>query len=81
MNTSVTEVVTIYSDQYEELHDLFKQLKVPYREEDVRTFSAAYKRNYPYLSQVERKRVEWLVDLMIERLERKELASLIFGVF
>jgi len=79
--SAAPEIVTIYSDEYEELHDLFKQLKAPYNENAIRVFSAAYKKNYAALSQVERKRVEWLVDLLIERLEKKELASLIFGVF
>ena len=76
-----SNVTPILSPNYTELHGLFKSFNPPHEEQDVRAFSAAYRRIYPTLAREERKRAEWLVDLMIERIERKELAELIYGVF
>jgi hypothetical protein len=69
------------SDEYSELYQLFESFQPPYREADVRAFSRVYRRIYSSLSREERRRAEWLVDLLIERLEKKELSSLIYGVY
>ena len=53
----------------------------PYREGDVRAFGTIYARIYKDLPRDERQRAEKLVDLVIEGLERRESAALIYGVF
>jgi|GEM_PF-889554 len=80
-STSPSSTGQSLSDEYSELHQLFNSFHPPYRESDVRAFSLLYRRIYPYLPREDRRKAEWLVDLLIERLEKKELSSLIYGVY
>ena len=70
-------VQTIHSEGYEELMQFCRNLSAPHSEHDVRAFNAFYRCIYPGLSRDERRRAERLVDLMIDGLESRELASLI----
>jgi hypothetical protein len=74
------KVTPIHSAGYEELMQFCRQLTAPYTEHDIRAFNALYRCIYPRLSREERRRAERLVDLMIDGLASRELASLIYGV-
>lgn len=73
-------VTPIHSDGYEELMSFCRNLTTPYTEHDIRAFNAIYCCIYQGLSREERRRAERLVDLMIDGLESRKLASLIYGV-
>lgn len=75
-----SNVKPIHSDGYEELMEFCRNLSAPYTEHDVRAFNAIYRCTYRSLTREERRRAERLVDLMIDGLESRELAPLIYGV-
>ena len=74
------EIIAIQSQQYDELDRLFNSFTSPYTEDDVRSFSALYRRIYFKLRREERVRAEALVDRMIDGLVDQDLSSLIYGV-
>lgn len=74
-------VTPMFSEQYTGLVNVFQAMSPPYREGDVRAFGTIYARIYKDLPRDERQRAEKLVDLVIEGLERRESAALIYGVF
>lgn len=73
-------VKPIHSAGYEELMQFCRHLTAPYTEHDVRAFNAIYRCTYRNLTREERRRAERLVDLMIDGLESRDLAPLIYGV-
>lgn len=79
MSTNL-KVRPIHSDGYEEIMQFCRNLTAPYTEHDIRAFNAIYRCIYPQLSREERRRAERLVDLMIDGLASRNLASLIYGV-
>jgi hypothetical protein len=72
--------VSTCSEGYQELLIFCRTIHPPYTEYDIRAFNAIYRNTYTSLSLDERRRVETLVDLMIEGVQRRELAPLIYGV-
>jgi len=60
-----TRLPTFQSPGYEELSKLFFSLEPPYSESAVRESNIYYRKIYPALSRQERRKAEWLVDLMI----------------
>lgn len=79
MSTQAT-CTSLCSPDYESLSRWFYMLEPPYSEADVRQFNQIYRSIYPALNRHERRKAEWLVDVMVSRLERKASAPLIFGV-
>lgn len=70
----------LHSDEYEALMTFWRHLAAPYTEHDVRAFNALYRDIYPRLSRAEKRLAERLVDRMIDGLQSRELAPLIYGV-
>lgn len=73
-------VTSPHSDGYQELMEFCRSINAPYTEHDVRAFNAIYRYTYPNLSREEKRRAECIVDLMIEGLQQRNLASMIYGV-
>jgi len=71
---------SLCSPDYESLSRWFCTIEPPFSDEDVRQFSHIYRRIYPTLNRHERRKAEWLVDVMISQLEQPGSATLIFGV-
>jgi hypothetical protein len=79
MSTTAT-ASRLHSDEYEELMTFCRHITAPYTEHDVRAFNALYRCIYPHLSRTEKRLAERLVDMMIDGLQSRELAPLIYGV-
>lgn len=80
MPTAVSNITPIHSVHFSELQNVFAGLSRPYGANDIHRFNQVYKRIYGQLSSVERRHAEEWVDDLIAGVERKELASSIFGV-
>lgn len=80
MTETHASTATSHSDGYQELMEFCRNINAPYTEHDVRAFNAIYRYTYPTLSREEKRRAECIVDLMIEGLQQRNLASLIYGV-
>ncbi len=78
MNTA--EVISIYSNNFDELRIYFQGLEPPYTLRDIRGFNTIYGGLYPVLTREEKRRAEEFVDVMIAGVEKKEWACKIFGV-
>ncbi len=74
------KIVVLYSAGFQQLQDYFKSIEPPYGLEDIRGFNAIYRRIHPALNRDERRRSEELVDILIDKVEHKDLAANIFGV-
>jgi hypothetical protein len=72
--------VSTCSEGYQELLIFCRTIEPPYTEYDIRAFNAIYRNTYASLSADERRQAERLVDLMIDGVQRPELAMLIYGV-
>ncbi|MFN5746356.1 MAG: hypothetical protein ACK443_09765 [Methylococcaceae bacterium] len=77
---ALAQPVSTCSKGYQELLIFCRAIQPPYTEYDIRAFNAIYRNTYPSLSPDERRRAETLVDLMIDGVQRRELAPLIYGV-
>jgi hypothetical protein len=69
-----------YSAEFQKLAAVFSHIHAPYTEQDVRSFNAIYSGLYKNLKADERELAERMVDTILDDLERKELATLIYGV-
>ena len=78
--STTAHVSPLHSDEYEELMIFCRNIAAPYTEHDVRAFNALYRCIYPRLSRAEKRLAERLVDMMIDGLQSRELAPLIYGV-
>jgi hypothetical protein len=78
--SSTASVTHLYSPEFEKLASVFSHIHPPYKQEDVRAFSTLYSRLYRELTVDEKKYAERMVDLIIEGLERREDAILLYGV-
>jgi len=72
--------VAITSPAFQEISSYISHLEAPFSRDDITGFNAIYKRTYHDLSRDERQQVEGFVDTMIEKVERKEWATRIYGV-
>lgn len=73
-------VTILYSDEYHQIRNFFKSIHPPYTLEHIAGFNTIYRRIYPTLNRDEKRRTEEFVDVLIDKLERKEWAAKIFGV-
>jgi hypothetical protein len=73
-------VSSLYSERFDELRHFFYSIRPPYTLAHISKFNTIYRDLYPVLSREEKHRAEEFVDSLIAGLERKELASKIFGV-
>ena len=71
---------SLYSDEYQELSRFFFGITPPFTKQDVHAFNRLYRKIYPSLSQQEKRKAEWIVDMVIVSVEKPELAKLIYGV-
>jgi hypothetical protein len=65
---------------FDELREYFLTLEAPYTLHDIYGFNAIYKLAYPGLSREERLLSEEFVEILIEKVEKPEWVSRIFGV-
>lgn len=72
--------IPLHSNGFLELLEFCRSITAPYTEHDIRAFNAIYRYAYPTLSREEKQRAESIVDAMIEGLQNRNLASLIWGV-
>jgi hypothetical protein len=68
------------SREYQRLADLFFGKTPPFSKQDVYDFNQLYRIVYPGLPRHEKWQAEWLVDMIIDRIEDPDLAKLIYGV-
>lgn len=78
--SSLPTVLPLYSAEFLELQTVFRRLEKPYGLADILLFNRSYQRVYAQLGREEKRRAEEMVDLLIEGLEQRKLASKIFGV-
>jgi len=78
MNSAI--VIPIHSPELSEIKHFFHVHKPPYRMEHIFQFNRLYRSVYFRLSREERRRSEEFVDKLIDELEDRRLASMIFGV-
>ncbi len=74
------KITPIHSPEFVELYTLFHGLERPYTLADILLFNRTYQPIYGKLGPEEKRRAEELVDAMVAGVERRELASRIFGV-
>ena len=79
MSTTVTKT-SLHSVGYQELSRFFFGISPPFSKQDVHAFNRLYRRIYPTLPPQEKRKAEWIVDMMIVSVEKPELAKLIYGV-
>ena len=77
---SAQSITFQYSPEFQKLAAVFSHIHAPYTEQDVRAFNAIYSGLYRNLKVDERELAERMVDTILENLERKEYATLIYGV-
>jgi hypothetical protein len=70
----------LHSEGYQELSKFFYGITPPFTRQNVCAFNDLYRRIYPRLSPQEKRKAEWLVDMMIVSVEKPDLAKLIYGV-
>ena len=75
-----TTVRKLHTDEFHAIFTWFRTTPPPYGIHDILKFNALYRQAYPLLSQEEKRRVEELVDRMIENVETPKLARKIYGV-
>jgi len=78
--TSTSTIMALVTPASQELWIYISRLEAPFSLDDIQGFNARYKQSYPLLSREERRQVEAFIDTMIEKVDRKEWASRIFGV-
>jgi len=77
--SATTTQKSLHSDGYQELSKFFCGITPPFTRQDVCAFNDVYRRIYPTLPPQEKRKAEWLVDIMIASVEKPELAKLIYG--
>ena len=75
-----TNVTPIHSADLQQLQSLFLTLDKPCGISEIIRFNQLYRRVYPDLSRLEKRRAEDLVDALIADLEHPDLAPKIYGV-
>jgi len=70
----------LHCDEFHSICAWFNTTIPPYGIHDILQFNALYKQAYPLLSREEKRRIEELIDRMIDNLETPKLAKKIFGV-
>jgi hypothetical protein len=71
---------SLHSEGYQELSKFFSGITPPFTRQDVFAFNDVYRRIYPTLPPQEKRKAEWLVDMLIVSVEKPDLAKLIYGV-
>jgi hypothetical protein len=78
MRTS--NVITPYSDEFQEINQWFQVSQPPYNSQDICMFNSLYRRAYPVLSHEEKHRIEEFIDTIIDGVAERKLVQKIFGV-
>jgi len=74
------KIKALHSVNYGEINHFFACHEPPFTLADIREFNAIYRRAYPALAPLERKRSEEWVDYLIDHVERPEWVGKIYGV-
>jgi hypothetical protein len=76
---SPATVTKLYTTNFEILATVFSHIHPPYKREDVIAFNNVYRRIYKQLANHEKAHAERMVDFLIEGLEDRGHAALIYG--
>ena len=75
-----SKIKALHSASYREVNLFFTSHQPPFSLTDIHEFNAIYRRAYPALAPIERKRSEEWVDYLIDHVERPEWVGKIYGV-
>jgi len=75
-----SQVHPLHSDDYLALCHFFEKNRPPYTLWHIGEFNAIYRRVYPRLGRVEKRKAEEFVDHMIDHVEQPKWVSKIYGV-
>jgi len=78
MQTS--HVIPLHSDGYLEVSHFFNTARPPFNLNDIQEFNAIYRRVYPTLGVVEKRKAEEFVDHLVKHVEKPEWARKVYGV-
>jgi len=74
------KIKALHSANYGAINHFFVSHEPPFTLTDIHEFNAIYRRAYPALAPIERKRSEEWVDYLIDHVERPEWVGKIYGV-